>query len=148
MPSWYRGAAPLEEGGDSKYWFKFKNTDTTDELNGGGEYALVATKRDALDNGETLDSLTGEYVFSKSFVSPDGIRLYSGIDEAAIQELSNFGAEDIEVYRWDVDAGQIVGTDGREILGSRLDNRFDTIGDEYAGSLSELNNNAYLDTLA
>ena len=144
---WYRGAAPLEEGGDSKYWFKFKNTDTTDELTGGGEYALVATKRDALDNGETLDSLTGEYVFSKSFVSPDGIRLYAGIDEAAIQELSNFGAEDIEVYRWDVDAGQIVGTDGREILGSRLDNRFDTIGEEYAGSLSELNNNAYSDTL-
>ena len=71
---WYRGAAPLEEGGDSKYWFKFKNTDTTDELTGGGEYALVATKRDALDNGETLDSLTGEYVFSKSFASPDGIR--------------------------------------------------------------------------
>ena len=121
---WYRGAAPLEEGGDSKYWFKFKNTDTTDELTGGGEYALVATKRDALDNGETLDSLTGEYVFSKSFASPDGIRLYAGIDEAAIQELSNFGAEDIEVYRWDVAAGQIVGTDGREILGGRLDNRF------------------------
>ena len=145
---WYRGAAPLEEGGDSKYWFKFKNTDTTDELTGGGEYALVATKRDALDNGQTLDSLTGEYVFSKSFASPDGIRLYAGIDEAAIQELSNFGAEDIEVYRWDVAAGQIVGTDGREILGGRLDNRFDTIGDEYAGSLSELNNNAYLDTLA
>lgn len=145
---WYRGGAPLEEGGDSKYWFKFKNTDTTDVLTGGGEYALVATKRDALDNGASLDSLTGEYVFSKSFVSPDGIRLYAGIDEAAIQELSNGGAEDIEVYRWDVAAGQIVGTDGREILGGRLDNRFDTIGEEYAGSLSELNNNAYSDTLA
>lgn len=145
---WYRGAAPLEEGGESKYWFKFKNTETTDELTDGGEYALIATKRDALDNGASIDSITGEYAVSKSFVSPDGIRMYAGIDEAAIQELSNFGAEDIEVYRWDVEAGQIVGTDGREILGGRLDNRFDTIGDEYAGSLSELNNNAYLDTLA
>lgn len=145
---WYRGGAPLEAGGESKYWFKFKNTDTTDVITGGGEYALVATKRDALDNGASLDSLTGDYVFSKSFVSPDGIRLYAGIDEAAVRELSNNGAEDIEVYRWDVTAGQIVGTDGREILAGRLDNRFDTIGEEYAGSLSELNNNAYVDTLA
>lgn len=145
---WYRGAAPLEEGGDSKYWFKFKNTSATDELTNGGEYALVATLRDALDDGAIIDELTGQSVFSKSFTSPDGIRLYAGIDETAIQELSNFGAEDIEVYVYDVAAEQIVGTDGREILGSRLDNQFDTIGEEYAGSLSEQYNNAYLDTLA
>ena len=143
----YRGTAPLDQGGDSKFWFLFKNTDLTDELTGNGEYALVATRKDALDNGESLDSITGEYAISKSFVSPDGIRMYAGIDEASVQELSNFGAEDIEVYRYDIQNETVLLTDSREILGGRLSNEFDTIGSEYAGSLSDQFNNAYGDTL-